>query len=261
MYGAATTLKTREIYKKMIATLKIVQILNKIDCIPSQKVVVSRECEFGEPMDRNLTVNEQHELRVLELVEERDRITQRGVATELEVALGMANALIKRLIQKGYIKVKNAPSRRYKYYITPEGFLEKGRLVSKYIANSFKFFGEVRRDYEMLASQVSASKRTGVCCVGTGEVLEIAQMVFAANDIEVLCVLDVLANQGEQHFQNLRDIPDEIASQIECLVITETRRPHKVFEILVSTEVEKEILAPAFMKINKSNFHLDKVQG
>ena len=215
-------------------------------------------------MDRNLTVNEQHELRVLELVEERDRITQRGVATELEIALGMANALIKRLVHKGYIKVKDAPSRRYKYYITPEGFIEKGRLVSKYIANSFKFFGEVRRDYEMLANQVSAnhvstSQGTGVCCVGTGEVMEIAQMVFAAHNIEVVCVLDVLADEGEQHFQNFRDIPDEIASQIGCLVITETRRPHKVFEILTSTEGDKEILAPAFMKINKSSFQLGRV--
>ena len=210
-------------------------------------------------MDRNLTVNEQHELRVLELVEERDRITQRGVATELEIALGMANALIKRLVHKGYIKVKDAPSRRYKYYITPEGFMEKGRLVSKYIANSFKFFGEVRRDYEMLANQVSANQGTGVCCVGTGEVMEIAQMVFAAHNIEVVCVLDVLADEGEQHFQNFRDIPDEIASQIGCLVITETRRPHKVFEILASTEGDKEILAPAFMKINKSSFQMGRV--
>ena len=68
-------------------------------------------------MDRNLSVDEQHELRVLELVEERDRITQRGVAGELEIALGMANALIKRLVHKGYIKVRNAPSRRYKYIL------------------------------------------------------------------------------------------------------------------------------------------------
>jgi predicted transcriptional regulator len=215
-------------------------------------------------MDRDLTVNEQHELRVLELVEERDRITQRGVATELEIALGMANALIKRLVHKGYIKVKDAPSRRYKYYITPEGFIEKGRLVSKYIANSFKFFGEVRRDYETLASQVSASQvtgsqSTGICCVGTGEVMEIAQMVFAAHNIKVVCVLDVLARKSEQHFQNFRDIPDEISSQIGCLVITETRRPHKVFEILASAEAGKEILAPAFMKINKSNFQLGRV--
>ena len=213
----------------------------------------------GEHMDRNLTVNEQHELRVLELVEERDRITQRGVATELEIALGMANALIKRLVHKGYIKVKDAPSRRYKYYVTPEGFIEKGRLVSKYIANSVKFFGEVRRDYEMIASEVSARQSTGVCCVGTGEVMEIAQMVFAAHNIAVVCVLDVLAYEGEQHFQSFRDIPNEIASQIACLVITETRRPYKVFEILTSTEGDKEILAPAFMKINKSNFQLGRV--
>ena len=139
------------------------------------------------PMDRNLSVHEQHELRVLELVEERDKITQRGVATELEIAVGMANALIKRLVLKGYIKVKDAPSRRYGYYITPEGFMEKGRLVSKYIANSFKFFGEARRDYEAIARQISANQITGVCFVGTGEVIEIAQMVFKRN-IEVVCV-------------------------------------------------------------------------
>ena len=204
-------------------------------------------------MDRNLSVHEQHELRVLELVEERDKITQRGVATELEIAVGMANALIKRLVLKGYIKVKDAPSRRYGYYITPEGFMEKGRLVSKYIANSFKFFGEARRDYNAIACQISAGQVTGVCCVGTGEVMEIAQMVFATHNIEVVCVLDVLAHEGQRHFQSYSDIPMDMISRIGCLVITETRRPHKVFEIVSSALVDKEILAPAFMKISNSN--------
>ena len=209
-------------------------------------------------MDRNLSVHEQHELRVLELVEERDKITQRGVATELEIAVGMANALIKRLVLKGYIKIKDAPSRRYGYYITPEGFMEKGRLVSKYIANSFKFFGEARRDYDAIACQISAGQVTGVCCVGTGEVMEIAQMVFATHNIEVVCVLDVLAHEGQRHFQSYFDIPKEMVSRIGHLVITETRRPHKVFEIMASTEVDKEILAPAFMQISKTNNQLGR---
>ena len=209
-------------------------------------------------MDRNLTANEQNELRVLELVEERDKITQRGVATELEIAVGMANTLIKRLVHKGYIKVKDAPSRRYGYYITPEGFMEKGRLVSKYIANSFKFFGEARRDYDAIACQISVGQVTGVCCVGTGEVMEIAQMVFAAHNIEVVCVLDVLAHEGQRHFQSYFDIPKEMVSRIGHLVITETRRPHKVFEIMASTEVDKEILAPAFMQISKTNNQLGR---
>ena len=202
-------------------------------------------------MDRDLTVNEQHELRVLELVEERDRITQRGVATELEIALGMANALIKRLVHKGYIKVKDAPSRRY--YITPEGFLEKGRLVSKYIANSFKFFGEARRDYEAIACQITEGQIAGVCCVGTGEVREIAQMVFAAHNIEVVCVLDVLAHENQRHFQSYSDIPIEMISRIGCLVIQKPGAPTKYLNVS-STLVDKEILAPAFMKIKKSNF-------
>ena len=205
-------------------------------------------------MDRNLTVNEKHELRVLELVEERDKITQRGVATELEIAVGMANALIKRLVHKGYIKFKDAPSRRYGYYITPEGFMEKGRLVSKYIANSFKYFGEARRDYEAIAYQISAGQNTGVCCVGTGEVMEIAQMVFAAHNIQVVCVLDVMAHEGRRHPRSFADIPQEMVARIGCLVITETRRPHKAFEIVASCDCGKDILAPAFMKIRQSNF-------
>ena len=210
-------------------------------------------------MDRNLSVHEQHELRVLELVEEREKVTQRGLAMELEIAVGMANALIKRLVHKGYIKVKDAPSRRYGYYITPEGFVEKGRLVSKYIANSFKFFGEARRDYDAIACQISANQITGVCFVGTGEVMEIAQMVFAANNIEVVCVLDVLAHEGARHFQSYADIPTAMASRIGCLIITETRRPHKVYEIVASNEYAVEILVPAFMKINKSNLQLGRV--
>ena len=137
--------------------------------------------------------------------------------------------------------------------------MEKGRLVSKYIANSFKFFGEARRDFEAIACQVSAGQVTGVCCVGTGEVMEIAQMVFAAHNIEVVCVLDVLAHEDNDYFKSAADIPNEIWSQIGCLVITETRRPHKVVEILTFTEVDKEILAPAFMKISKSNIQPDGV--
>ena len=88
--------------------------------------------------------------------------------------------------------------------------------MCKYIANSFKFFGEVRRDYEKLASQVSAGHCTSICFVGTGEIMEIAQRVFSAHNIEVVCVLDVLACEGEQHFQNFKDIPEEIVSQIDA---------------------------------------------
>ena len=160
-------------------------------------------------LDRNLTVNEQHELRILELVEESDKVTQRGLATELEIAVGLANALVKRLVHKGYIKVKDAPSRRYGYYITPEGFIEKSRLVSKYIANSFKFFGQVRRDFEKIAEQVAKSNRHSVGCIGTGEILEIAQMVFQSQNVQIIFVVDALGHLGNQYYRDIASVPAE----------------------------------------------------
>ena len=49
-------------------------------------------------------------------------MTQRSMANELGIALGMANAYIKRCIRKGFIKVRQIPSNRYAYYLTPTGF-------------------------------------------------------------------------------------------------------------------------------------------
>lgn len=200
-------------------------------------------------MENNLTIREQHELRVLELIEERDKLTQRGVAADLEIAIGMANSLIKRLVLKGYIKIKDMPSSRYSYYLTPRGFLAKSQLVSKYIANSVKFFGEVRRDFETIAIHVAKSKHQSVGCVGTGEILEIAQMVFQSHNVKTRFVVDVLGHLEGRHYKDLSEVPPELLDGIDCLVITESERPHRAFEIVSAGMCNTLILPPAFMRI------------
>ena len=55
--------------------------------------------------------------------------SQRRIAEELGIALGLVNAYLKRCIKKGLVKVSQAPARRYAYYLTPEGFAEKSRLT------------------------------------------------------------------------------------------------------------------------------------
>ena len=200
-------------------------------------------------MENNLTLHERHELRVLELIEEQDKLTQRGVAADLEIAIGMANSLIKRLVRKGYIKIKDVPSSRYGYYLTPQGFLAKSQLVSKYIANSVKFFGDVRRDFKAIAKQVSKSKHRSVGCIGTGEILEIAQMVFQSHNVKIRFVVDVLGHGENQHYKDLSDVPSALMDEIDYLVITESERPHKAFEIVSTGKCKTSILPPAFMKI------------
>ena len=83
-------------------------------------------------------------LGVLDLVERDPSLTQRSVARELGIALGLANTYLKRCIHKGLIKVSQVPPRRYAYYLTPQGFTEKSRLTASYLAYSFSFFRQAR---------------------------------------------------------------------------------------------------------------------
>ncbi len=75
-------------------------------------------------------------LEVLSAVERNSKITQRSLSRELGIALGLANAYLKRCARKGLIKVQQAPLNRYAYYLTPEGFTEKSRLTAEYLAVS-----------------------------------------------------------------------------------------------------------------------------
>ena len=200
-------------------------------------------------MEKNLTSHERYELRVMELIEEQDKLTQRGVAVDLEIAIGMANSLIKRLVRKGYIKIKDAPSSRYGYYLTPQGLMAKSQLVSKYIANSVKLFGEVRRDFEKIAVQLAQSNKQSVGCIGTGEILEIAQLVFQSHNVQISFVVDVLGHRENKHYKDVAGVPAALMGAVDYLVLTESERPHKAFEIVSGSMCEKLILHPAFMKI------------
>ena len=61
-------------------------------------------------------------LGLLNAIQDDNKLTQRSVAKGLGIALGLANAYLKRCIKKGYIKVSQVPPNRYAYYLTPRGF-------------------------------------------------------------------------------------------------------------------------------------------
>ena len=63
--------------------------------------------------------------------------SQRHIAAELGIALGLVNSYLKRCVRKGWIKVNQAPARRCAYYLTPQGFAEKSRLTVQYLSTSF----------------------------------------------------------------------------------------------------------------------------
>src|ERR1043165_6487926 len=95
-------------------------------------------------------------LNLLESVERDGGQTQRRLASELGVALGLVNAYLKRCVKKGLLKVGEAPARRYAYYLTPQGFAEKSRLTVEYLSASFSFFRRAREDCALVLAAARA---------------------------------------------------------------------------------------------------------
>lgn len=85
-------------------------------------------------------------LDLLNSVETDGARSQRHIAAELGIALGLVNAYLKRCVKKGLVKVSDAPARRYAYYLTPQGFAEKSRLTVDYLSASFGFFRQAKAD-------------------------------------------------------------------------------------------------------------------
>jgi predicted transcriptional regulator len=98
-------------------------------------------------------VEAHRDLRLLEAVHQDSRVTQRGLASKLGIALGLANIYLKRMIRKGYIKCVNVQPNRISYLVTPRGIAEKARLTYEFmdcktvrrLANAWRSMGVAKR--------------------------------------------------------------------------------------------------------------------
>ena len=118
--------------------------------------------------------NELKTLRLLEVLEENETKSQRDLSTTLNMSLGLVNAFIKRLYNKGYFKIKNLPRNRVKYILTPKGVAEKSRLTYRYIMLSISFYRDARKKLESVFSELDRSNIRRIAFFGVSELAEIS---------------------------------------------------------------------------------------
>ncbi len=126
------------------------------------------------------------DLHLLEHIEHDPDVTQAGLAAQLGVAVGTVNWHLKRLIAKGYVKVKRAERRKLRYIITPEGITHRARLTVDYIDQSFKLYRRVRT---RVGEHLDAVMRAGysyVCIDGTGDVADICRLTCLERGMRIV---------------------------------------------------------------------------
>ncbi len=116
------------------------------------------------------------DLIILEQIEQNPDATQASLAAHLGVAVGTINWHIKRLINKGYVKVRRAERRKLRYIITPEGIALRAHLTVDYIQTSFRLYHQTRQRVVKLLDQVREEGYDSVRLMGDGDVADVCRL-------------------------------------------------------------------------------------
>jgi DNA-binding MarR family transcriptional regulator len=126
------------------------------------------------------------DLVILEQIEQAPDSTQATLALQLGVAVGTINWHLKRLIAKGYVKVRHAERRKLRYIITPEGITLRAHLTVDYIQNSFRLYSLVRQRMMETLDEVKKAGYTNARLVGDGEVADVCRLTCLEQGIELV---------------------------------------------------------------------------
>ena len=181
----------------------------------------------------------QHErnLEILTAIGEGAPVTQRALAEQLGVALGLANLCLKRLAGKGLIKIVEFPSKpaarkRLRYVLTPKGLAEKSRLSYEYMAYSLRLFRRTRGNLRetMARFHQGGMKRFALC--GVGEAAELAYLTLREFGLEPV---GVFTREGGGQFLGfpVRAVNELAEAEADGLVLATFETPEPQLAELV----------------------------
>lgn len=174
-----------------------------------------------------------HIAQLLAAVERESTVSQRVLAAQLGVALGLINTYVKRCVRKGLIKVQAVPRRRYAYYLTPKGLAEKSRLTAEYLSWSLSFFRRARAECAIVVSDVKKRGWMRTALAGGGDLAEIAVLCAAEQGLAIVGLVDPLSHEAS--VLGVRIFPDAAAvtPQPDGWIVTSIEDAQQTYDALV----------------------------
>ena len=197
-------------------------------------------------------------LLLLDEISKGKPMSQRDLSRKLNVALGLVNSYIKNLISKGYVTIKEIPSKRYAYYLTPKGFTEKTRLTYHHLQNFTNLYREARRDFKELFSNLYNEGVKSVIFAGADEFAEIAYLSLQEFDIRFAGIADV--ERAGKDFFKYKIMPFERIREIDAdfVIISSFLRRDEVYKKLIEEGIPQEKMKSVFPLAYKSSHAINE---
>jgi hypothetical protein len=149
-------------------------------------------------------------------------------------------------VGKGWIKVQQAPPRRYAYYLTPKGFAEKTRLTAEYFSVSFTFFRRAREQMSQLMAQCAANGWTRIAFAGISELAEVGTLCAHDYPVSLAGIVDP-ARSGTRFCgltvcATLADLGD-----VDAVIVTGINQSEMIVRTMENEIAPDRILAPSLL--------------
>lgn len=174
--------------------------------------------------DRREYTEQKVMVHLLTEIERNPSFTQRSLASELGIALGLMNQYLKSCVTKGWIRASQVSPRRITYFLTPDGFKEKSHMVTSYLARSLTFFRDARAQCDILFNVCLQMGWKKIALVGEGDLADIAQLVAQGLSLQVKVVL-----------------PTEDLRAYDAVLVTDVINPQETYD-LIRDQIDSERL-------------------
>ena len=184
-----------------------------------------------------MTPEELSTLTLFNTVESSPNVNQRQLAQELDVSLGLTNTYFQRVLKKGWVRASQVKPRRWLYFLTPQGALEKSRLSVSYMHRTLDSFRELKSKGDEHLRILSNKGVSGIHLCGESDLTEVLSFCFSVINIELLSVIpeNVLL---EDCLQNGKPALPELKSD-ELILLASLEHRISLAELLVQQGLEK----------------------
>ncbi len=99
-----------------------------------------------------------------------DHVRQRDLARIAGLSLGMINAIIKRLVKKGWLTIKKTNNRNIRYIVSPAGIDEITRRSYRFLKRTIRYIVDYREAIEHFAAEVKSEGFHRIVLTGRSEI-------------------------------------------------------------------------------------------
>ena len=189
---------------------------------------------------------DKEDLHILRLMGEIDRNgnhSQRELSSRLNISLGLVNTFLKRLVNKGYFKVKTMPRNRVKYFLTPEGLARKSKLTVEYLRYSVNFYKDIKSLILKKYKEMEENNVRSILFCGTGEVAELAYLYLQLSNIQLAGIIDDKQN-GKKFFElRIRDFDHIHQMDWDMVLLTRLEDADQDIKSLLEKGVNRDRIA------------------